>query len=100
MGERVCLQVVEPQQGKDSIIPATEKSFPILKGRDRDHLACGACHEVIAWNVSSETARELFLVANRLLLRCRCGAHNLVRPQRLASAPVEAMMIRALGGRG
>jgi len=95
MAARICLQVVQPEQGKDSIIPATQRSFPILKGRDRDHLACGACNEVIAWNVSGETAREMFMVASRLLLRCRCGAHNLVRPQRLGPEPAEAMLIAA-----
>ena len=83
MRGKVCLEVVEPEEGKDCIVAVTEASFPILKGKDFNHLACGACRDVIAWNVSTDTAREMFLVAGRLLFRCRCGAHNLVRPQPL-----------------
>jgi hypothetical protein len=78
---RICLPVVDPEEGKDSIVSVTEAGFPLLKGRDEDHLACGGCGEVIAWNVSRERAREMFIVPRRLLFRCRCGAHNLVRPR-------------------
>ena len=93
MRAKVCLEVVEPQEGKGSIVSVTEASFPILKGRDANHLACGACQDVIAWNVSGDTAREMFLVTNRLLFRCRCGAHNLVRPQPLPRAQAAAIRI-------
>ena len=93
MRGKICLEVVEPEEGKDSIIPVTASSFPILKGRDMDHLACGACQDVIAWNVSGDTARELFMVVSRLLFRCRCGAHNLVRPQRLPRIDAEPLQI-------
>ena len=94
MGAKVCLQVVEPEEGRDSIVPATEASFPILKGRDSEHLACGACKDVLAWNVTRDTARELFISAGRLLLRCRCGAHNLVRPQPVPRARIEQALAR------
>lgn len=90
MGARICLEIVEPERGRDSIVPVTDAGFPLLKGADHDHLACGACHDVIAWNVSGESAREMFLVASRLLFRCRCGAHNLVRPRSLRHAPDES----------
>lgn len=93
MRRKVCLEVVEPEEGRDCIVPVTEKSFPILKGKDSGHLACGACRDVIAWNVSGDTARELFMVASRLLFRCRCGAHNLVRPQRLQRSDSEPLRI-------
>ncbi len=81
MVARLSLQVVEPEEGKDAVVSVTDAGFPILKGRDEDHLACGTCGEVIAWNISGESAREMFIVAGRLLFRCRCGAHNLIRPR-------------------
>lgn len=87
MGAKVCLKVVEPQEGKDSIVRVTDAGFPILKGGDMDHLACGACADVLAWNVSGESAREMFVIPNRLLFQCRCGAHNLVRPRSLRAGP-------------
>jgi hypothetical protein len=93
MGEKICLRVVEPEEGKDSVVAVTAATFPILKGQDAEHLACGACNDVIAWNVSGETAREMFFAAGRLLFLCRCGAHNLVRPQPLRRAVVERALI-------
>ena len=81
MGVRIRLKVVDPREGVDSIVPATEAGFALLKGADSDHLACGRCDAVLAWNVSGDSARELFVAAGRLLFRCPCGAHNLIRPQ-------------------
>lgn len=78
MGTKVCLTVVQPDTATDSIISAHESGFPILKGNDPDHLACGACLDVLAWNLSSQTVRAMFIVVHRLLFRCRCGALNLV----------------------
>lgn len=78
MGTKVCLRVVQPDVGKDSIISPMASGFPILKGNDPDHLACGTCGDILAWNLSSETVREMFIVVHRLLFRCRCGALNLV----------------------
>lgn len=78
MGVKVSLQVVEPDLGKDSIISVTDAGFPVLKGNETDHLACGACGDILAWNISTETVCKMFIVVNRLLFRCRCGALNLV----------------------
>ncbi|MDP9413139.1 MAG: hypothetical protein M3Q08_03395 [Pseudomonadota bacterium] len=80
MGAKIFLQVVDPDHGKDSIISVAKSGFPILKGTEHDHLACGACRDVLAWNVTGETVREMFIAVHRVLFRCRCGAHNLVRP--------------------
>ncbi len=85
MGAKVFLQVVDPDQGKDSIISVAKSGFPILKGTENDHLACGACRDVLAWNVSGQTVREMFIVVHRVLFRCHCGAHNLVRPRSMRS---------------
>ncbi len=91
MGVRIRLQVVDLHEGEDSVVPATDAGFALLKGGDDDHLACGSCDEVLAWNVSRDSARELFVVAKRLLFRCPCGAHNLIRPRALrADAPSSA----------
>jgi hypothetical protein len=75
---RTYLEVVEPQQGRDSVIPAARPGFPILKGAEDQHLACGACKDILAWNVSAQGLRQTFLLVHRLILVCRCGAHNLV----------------------
>ena len=78
MGSRICLDVVEPEAGKDSVIPVTEAGLPVLRGSDAEHAACGACRHVLAWNTSPASLRRMFRVAFRLLLRCSCGAHNCV----------------------
>ena len=78
MAARIYLEVVTPEEGQDSVIAAAKPGFPILKGAEEQHLACGACREVLAWNISSRTVGEMFIVVHRLILRCRCGAHNLV----------------------
>src|SRR4051812_31762806 len=76
MGKKIHLEVVEPEMGRDCIVAVTEAGFPILKGDD--HAACGACSDVLAWNLSPEKLCRMFRVVYRLLLLCRCGAHNLV----------------------
>jgi len=78
MAAKVSLPVVQPEIGKDSIISVMDAGFPVLKGNDPEHLACGACGDVLAWNLSSETVRKMFIVVHRLLFRCRCGALNMV----------------------
>ena len=84
MPNKISLPIVEPDVGQDSIISVTDAGFPVLKGNEPDHLACGACGDVLAWNVSSETMCKMFIVVHRLLLRCRCGALNLVPPEACA----------------
>ena len=78
MPARIYLEVVSPEEGHDSIIAAAKPGFPLLKGAEDQHLACGACRDVLAWNITSRTVSEMFIVVHRLILQCRCGAHNLV----------------------
>ena len=78
MPAKTYLDVVEPQEGHDSIIAAAKPGYPILRGTEAGHLACGSCGDVLAWNVSAATVREMFIVVHRLILMCHCGAHNLV----------------------
>lgn len=77
MAKRIYLPVVEPHDA-DSVIAAAKPGFPVLKGEEDDHLACGHCRDVLAWNVSVATVREKFVVAQRLILACPCGASNLI----------------------
>ncbi len=77
MASRVSLQVVEPVVGQDSIISVAQAGFPIMKGTESAFLACGACREVLAWNMSPEKLLKTFIVVHHLILLCRCGAHNL-----------------------
>lgn len=78
MAVKVSLPIVQPEIGKDSIISVMGSGFPLLKGHEPDHLACGACGDVLAWNLSSETVHKMIIVVHRLLFRCRCGALNMV----------------------
>ena len=89
MGSKLCLTVVQSSTDTDSIISAHESGFPILKGDEPEHLACGACQDVLAWNLSSQTLSAMFIVAHRLLFRCRCGALNLVPTVRFSSRSPE-----------
>ena len=76
MAARIYLNVVEPDHGHDSIIAAAKPGYPVLKGMEAHHLACGACKGILAWNISPPTVREMFIVVHRLILMCHCGAHN------------------------
>lgn len=75
---RIYLDTVEPNPGDDMIIAAAKPGFPLLKGAETTHLACGHCREVLAWNISAASIRKSFVVGHRLLFECRCGAFNLV----------------------
>ena len=86
MSKKICLLVVEPELGQDAIVSVTEAGFPILKGSETDHIACGTCKDVLAWNLSASALCKMFIVVHRLLLRCRCGAHNLVPNPNLAKS--------------
>ena len=87
MPARIFLEVVSPEEGHDSIIAAAKPGFPLLKGVDHQHLACGACRDVLAWNISARTMAEMFIVVHRLILQCRCGAHNLVPDEARRARP-------------
>ncbi len=78
MGTKICLLVVEPELGRDCVVSVTEAGFPILKGEESEHVACGACRDILAWNLSLRSLRSMFRVVHRLLLKCSCGAHNQV----------------------
>ena len=80
MGAKIGLEVVEPDIGRDCIVAVTTAGFPILKGTEGEHIACGACEDILAWNTSRQSICGMFRVAHRLLLLCRCGAHNAVSP--------------------
>jgi hypothetical protein len=75
---RIYLDVVEPDLDHDSVIAAAKPGYPVLNGAEHQHLACGACRGILAWNISAQTVREMFIVVHRLFLKCHCGAHNLV----------------------
>ena len=65
---------------KDSILNFT--SLPGLKGDDDESLACGRCKTVLCRNVSTKSVYSKFGAPNRLLIRCTCGAVNVLPSQR------------------
>ena len=78
MPAKTYLNSVLAHEGEDTIIAAAKPGYPVLRGTEPGHLACGSCGDVLAWNVSAQTVREMFIVVHRLLLLCDCGAHNMV----------------------
>ena len=81
MTAKLYLTVVEDaDMTKDSILNFT--SLPGMKGEDDESLACGRCKTVLCRNVSTRTVYSKFGAPNRLLIRCTCGATNLLPSQR------------------
>ena len=39
---------------------------------------CGSCGGIIAHNLSIVTARENFVAPGHVVIKCDCGAHNLI----------------------
>lgn len=81
MAAKIYLKMVEHDPGKDSVLAAFDPDLPILRGDEDEHLACGQCKAILGRNVSTRRVYELFRAPHRLLMRCECGAHNLVPSQ-------------------
>ena len=78
MAAKIYLPTTNDVDG-EAIIESPNDS-PIIKGHDDENLACGSCRAIIARNVSTRTLFERFATdTGRLLLKCKCGAHNVVR---------------------
>ena len=75
----IYLKVVEPQEDDGVLAP---KVFPMLRGKEHDEdIACGSCRQLIARCVSTRTLYLRYSTPKRLLIRCTCGAHNILPAQ-------------------
>jgi hypothetical protein len=80
MAAKIYLTVVDDAGEGDTILQATK--LPLFRGHDKEeNLACGSCKAVVASNASTRSIHERFATAGRLILRCTCGADNLLPSQ-------------------
>jgi hypothetical protein len=78
MSAKIYLTVTEPQEGDATLVT---DGLPLMRGEEDESLACGACNEVIFRGVSTRTVHRRFSTQYRLVVRCPCGAHNLIPSQ-------------------
>ncbi len=54
------------------------RSWPLLTGSEAEDLACGQCANVIGAGITTASARSHFPEGERVIVRCSCGAFNLL----------------------
>lgn len=54
------------------------RSLPVFVGTEQGDLACAGCAAIIGRAISARTARRAHPEGDRLVVRCTCGAINLV----------------------
>ena len=78
MANKLYLTVVSDALPQRDAILQPDK-LPLMLGNEDENLACGACKNVIARNVSTRTVHQRFGTAGgRLIARCPCGADNVL----------------------
>jgi hypothetical protein len=78
---RTPLELVASVGPRDALL--IPRLLPALTGTEPEDLLCGKCQTVVGRGISARTARRRHPEGQRLVLRCACGALNL-----LASDPV------------
>lgn len=73
----ITLALTNPDALTDSVM--TAQSMPALTGNDLVDLHCGGCGELLAKGLNPQVIARSFSTERRLLLKCVCGAHNLIR---------------------
>ena len=71
-----ALQIVRLPTRHDSLL--LPRSLPIFTGNDAEDLVCGKCADVIARRASPPAARCRYPEGDRLIVRCTCGALNVL----------------------
>jgi hypothetical protein len=73
---RTSLEVANGVTRRDALmIPRT---LPTFTGDENEDLVCGKCGDVIGFRISPRTARREHPEGDRLVVRCTCGALNLL----------------------
>ena len=58
------------------------RALPAMAGGEPANLLCGKCSELIGSGLSCRTARREHPEGSRLVIRCTCGAINLISSER------------------
>jgi hypothetical protein len=73
---RTALEVAAGVTRRDVLI--MPRTLPSFSGDENEDLVCGRCGDVIGFRISPVTARRKHPEGERLLVRCTCGALNLL----------------------
>jgi hypothetical protein len=77
MAAKIYLQVIDDTDpDQDGVIVA--HVLPVIAGNEDENLACGSCKAVLGRNISTRTVYERFPGNHRRIIRCTCGADNLL----------------------
>lgn len=75
---RQKLDVVDAPHPRASIIAPKKRALPVFTGPDADQLLCGSCGIVLIEGLSLDSCHKTFTTPAQLLIRCPCGAHNVL----------------------
>jgi hypothetical protein len=73
---RTALEVAGGVTRRDALI--MPRTLPTFSGDENENLVCGKCGDVIGFRISPVTARREHPEGERLVVRCTCGALNLL----------------------
>jgi hypothetical protein len=73
---RTALEVAGGVTRRDALI--MPRSLPTFSGHENEDLVCGKCGDVIGLRISPVTARREHPEGERLVVRCTCGALNVL----------------------
>jgi hypothetical protein len=73
---RMALEIVGGVTRQDSLL--LPRTLPVFTGDEHENLVCGKCSEVIGFRTSVPSCRRLHPEGDRVIVRCTCGALNLL----------------------
>jgi hypothetical protein len=95
---RMALEIVGGVTRRDSLL--LPRTLPVFTGDEDEDLVCGKCSKVIGSRTSAPSCRCLHPEGDRVIVRCTCGALNLLyQIERRRRALLPAWPASALRGR-
>lgn len=73
---RTALEVAASVTRRDALF--MPRMLPTFRGHENEDLVCGKCEDVIGFRISPVTARREHPEGERLVVRCTCGALNIL----------------------
>jgi hypothetical protein len=73
---RTAMEVAGDVTRRDALI--MPRTLPTFSGNENEDLVCGRCGDVIGFRISPVTARREHPEGERLVVRCTCGALNVL----------------------
>jgi hypothetical protein len=73
---RTALEVAGGVTRRDALI--MPRTLPTFSGDENENLVCGKCGDIIGFGISPVTARREHPEGERLVVRCTCGALNVL----------------------